>query len=223
MFGDALSDLASNYLVLLVVVGLIIIWLLLSALIGLLTGWYTLMACYPDRAERAVAKRSKAPATMGGASLNGMLSIAVCPSGLRFAMNRFFAPFSRSFLVPWSDIKIAQKHSFMPHPRTILLLGEAGRKVTLSPEFMSALMRDGASVWPEALLLPFETDHQFARRLFKQWIVATLIATVLLTVVPTLLMDVPSDDGLLALGLAIPAITIGVNYLLTYFRYRRGT
>ena len=96
-------------------------------------------------------------------------------------MNRFFMPWARSFLVPWSDIEIAQKHSFMPAPRTILLLGSKHRKVTLSPEFMAALMRDGRSVWPENLLLPFESDHQFARRLFKQWMVASLIATVLLS------------------------------------------
>jgi hypothetical protein len=222
MLSEALTSLVSDNLVLLVVLGLALIWFSLSMLIGLFSGWYALARAYPDRPERGVARRARVNATMGSATLNGLLSIEVCPSGLRFALNRLFVPFAHRFLVPWSEIEIKPKNSFMPLPRTIVLLGPAHRKLTLAPEVISVLMRDAASVWPSTLMLPIESDDQLARRLFKQWLVATLIATVLLTVLPTFLMDVPSDNGLLALGIAIPAITIGINYLLTYFRYRRG-
>ncbi len=220
MFGDAMADLVSNNLVLLVVLGLSLFWFLLAALIGFFSGWYALASAYPDRPERAVAKRARLNATMGSATLNGLLRMEVCPSGLRLALNRMVVPFARTLFVPWGDIEIRQKKAFMPLPRIILLIGRARRKVTLAPEAVFALMRDSVGVWPEALLLPLETDHQFARRLFKQWLMATLIATVLLTVIPTLLIDLPSDQGLLVLGLALPAITIGVNCVLTYFRFR---
>jgi hypothetical protein len=215
-----MTDLVSNNLVLLVVLGLVLFWLLLSALIGLFSGWYALASAYPDRPEGAVAKRAKLKATMGSATLNGLLRIDVCPSGLRLALNRIMVPLAHPLFVPWGDIEIRHKRAFMPLPKVILLLGRTRRKLTLAPEAVFALMRDSVGVWPEALLLPLETDHQFARRLFKQWLMATLIATVLLTVIPTLLIDLPGDQGLLALGLALPAATIGVNCVFTFFRFR---
>jgi hypothetical protein len=44
-----------------------------------------------------------------GVSMSGILTLGVCPSGLRVGIMRVFGPFCRDFFVLWEDIRITRR------------------------------------------------------------------------------------------------------------------
>jgi hypothetical protein len=123
------------------------LWFGATCLVGLLSGWYGLMQRYPDRAEPELAKVRLRRAFMGrgvlGAQMNGVLTLAACPSGLRLSIWRVFGPYCRPFLVPWSEIH-AEAKQFLFVKRTQLRFGtpEAGR-LSLDSETWEKLAAHG--------------------------------------------------------------------------------
>ena len=89
-------------LILVIFVGL---WLLITTLLGALTGWSGLARRFPDRDETPRIELKAQSGAMGlGVQLRGVLTLAACPSGLRVAISRALAPFSKPFFVPWGEI-----------------------------------------------------------------------------------------------------------------------
>lgn len=80
------------------------LWLLVTSLIGLTSGWYSLMKRYPDSGELALTTLTFQTARMGAARFNNILTLASCPSGLRVRLPKIFSPFGQNILVPWSDL-----------------------------------------------------------------------------------------------------------------------
>src|SRR5215813_2094390 len=83
----------------------VLLWLGITSLLGLVSGWYRLMAAFPDRNEQPQLKLAWQSGAMGpGVNMNRVLTLSVCPSGLRLGMMRIFGLFCRDFLVPWEEI-----------------------------------------------------------------------------------------------------------------------
>jgi len=81
------------------------LWLLITTLLGGLSGWSALSRRFPDRTEVPRVQLKGQSAAMGmGVQLRGILTFSACPSGLRVGIARVFAPFSHPFFVPWSEI-----------------------------------------------------------------------------------------------------------------------
>lgn len=81
------------------------LWLLITTLLGGLSGWSALSHRFPDRTETPRVQLRGQSAAMGmGVQLRGILTFSACPSGLRVGIARVFAPFSKPFFVPWSEI-----------------------------------------------------------------------------------------------------------------------
>ncbi|HVO02833.1 MAG TPA: hypothetical protein VMT54_11560 [Candidatus Cybelea sp.] len=98
------------FLVVLIPTLFVVIWLGIGLLLGLMTGWYRLMAAFPDRDEQPLLKLTWQSGAMGlGVNMNRVLKIGVCPSGLRLGMMRIFGPLCRDFLVPWQEIGLEHR------------------------------------------------------------------------------------------------------------------
>jgi hypothetical protein len=125
------------------------IWLAVTTLLALLSGWFALMRIYPDRDEQAVLHMSGQSGSMGmGVNLRGVLTLDVCPSGLPVGIMRAFGPFSRAFLVPWSDISFVRKTMFFT-PIARLRLGNAG-SLTIPATVADRMASAAGKNWPEA-------------------------------------------------------------------------
>lgn len=81
------------------------LWLGVTTLLGALSGWRAIERRYPDRPEPALEQLRGQSGRMGvGVNFNRCLRLDICTSGLRVAVPRILGPFSRPFLVPWSEI-----------------------------------------------------------------------------------------------------------------------
>jgi hypothetical protein len=86
------------------------LWLLITTLLGGLSGWSALSRRFPDRSETPRLQLRGQSAAMGmGVQLRGILTFSACPSGLRVGIARLFAPFSKPFFVPWNEIDALPK------------------------------------------------------------------------------------------------------------------
>ena len=86
------------------------LWLLVTGLLGGLSGWSAIARRFPDRNETPRFQLKGQYAAMGmGVQLRGILTFSACPSGLRVAIVRAFAPFSKPFFVPWGEIDARAK------------------------------------------------------------------------------------------------------------------
>ncbi len=90
------------------------LWLLITTLLGGLSGWSGLARRFPDRAETPRVQLKGQSASMGmGVQLRGILTFSACPSGLRVTIWRAFAPFSKPFFVPWGEIDARPKSGLL--------------------------------------------------------------------------------------------------------------
>jgi hypothetical protein len=123
------------------------LWLAITTLLSALSGWPALMKAFPDKEEAALLRLSGASGAMGlGVNLRGVLTLSVCPSGLRAGMSRFLAPFARDFLVPWDRITVTHKRAlFISVVR--LQFGQAGN-LTISETLAAGLAAAAGDRWP---------------------------------------------------------------------------
>ena len=95
-------------------------WLLSTTAIWLLSGWSRLQDHFPDRDEVPLERLRFQSAIFGrsffGANYGSCLRFDVCRGGLRVAVWRVFAPWSRPFFVPWTAIRTEPKRYLgLPH------------------------------------------------------------------------------------------------------------
>jgi hypothetical protein len=125
------------------------LWLAVTTLLSVLSGWRALMTAFPDRDETPVLRLSGQSGTMGlGVNMRGVLTLSICPSGLRVGIARFLAPFSRDFLVPWGQISTTGKRAlFMSVVK--LKFGQAGNLV-ISADLVAKLAAAAGRNWPKS-------------------------------------------------------------------------
>jgi hypothetical protein len=100
------------------------IWLLVTTMIWLISGWPGLSARFPDRDEPPLATFRLQSGLMGGmARMRNALTFSPCRTGLRVGIMRLLAPFSRPFFVPWSELKVERRQRFMG-PTAVLSFGQ---------------------------------------------------------------------------------------------------
>lgn len=124
------------------------LWLGVTTLLSLLSGWPALMKAFPDHDETPVLRLSGQSGSMGpGVNMRGVLTLSVCPAGLRVGMPRFLAPFSRDFLVPWDKISATRKRAlFMQVVK--LQFGRVG-SLTISQDLADRLASAAGGRWPK--------------------------------------------------------------------------
>jgi hypothetical protein len=127
-----------------------LLWLATTAFLGLLSGWYGLMQRYPDHAEQPLLTLKWQSGRMGfGVSLNNVLRLSACPSGLRVGIFRLFGPFSRDFFVPWEVISITRRKYFFAHVAELQFGTPPNGTLVLQAKLADKLAQAARESWPE--------------------------------------------------------------------------
>jgi len=197
------------------------LWLTVTTILAVLSGWFRLTARFPIQTdEQPLLRVGRQSGSMGfGVSMSGVLTLSVCPSGLRVGMMRVFGPFCRDFLVPWQDMSVTRKDVlFRAAARLQFGLPSVGA-LTIPAHVADRLARAAMGRWPEAGPFPEETQRETLRRLLTEWAVVTCFAALFFTLAP--LAAAPHGGRPpIAVAILFPAIFFGVVTFVRYFRER---
>jgi hypothetical protein len=149
--------------------------------------------------------------------MRGILTLGVCPSGLRVGIMRVFGPFSRDFFVPWDSISVSRETTWF-EPTAKLELGKPViGTLRIRGSFANRLARAAAAHWPEAGPFPEEPRSHLLRRLLTQWAMITCLAALRLTLAPRILAPRATPIPILV-GILPPAIVFGLFAIVRFFR-----
>ncbi len=193
-------------------------WLTVTTVLGLLSGWYFLMIRYPNREETELLRLKRLSGSMGLAfSMNRILNITVCPSGLRIGMMRVFGVFCRDFFVPWEEISVNRKDGFFGQTAG-LQFGNPSRGNLSIPSYVAdRLARASLGQWPEPGPFPEETSAQVLVSVGRQWIAVTLFAAAFFIVVPRT-MSPGANFPPISVAFLLPAVVFGIPSAFEYFK-----
>jgi hypothetical protein len=194
------------------------LWLAITTILSLLSGWIPLMTRYPNRPDEQPALRIRYQSGMMGLWVNmrGILSLSVCSSGLRIGMMRLFGPFSRDFFVPWGEIAVVRKTPLF-WPLAELRFGNpvVGR-LSIPAHVADKLAYAAGDRWPEAGPFQEENRLDLIRRLLTEWAVKTSIAALFFILVP-LFVAPPQSRPPILVAILFPAILFGLASIVRFF------
>jgi len=196
------------------------LWLMVSTILALLSGWFGLMAKYPDQTVEPILRIRAQSGTMRlGVHMRGILTLSVCPSGLRVGMMRVFGPFCRDFFVPWQSIAVIRK-TILFWPVAKLQFGNpVVGTLSISAHLADKLARAAAERWPEAGPFPEEKRGDRFRRLLAQWALATCFAALFFTLAPLVFAPSAARPPILV-AILFPAIVFGVVFMVRFLAGR---
>lgn len=196
------------------------LWLTVTTILALLSGWFRLMAEYPDQFIEPVLRLRGQSGTMGlGVGMQGILILNVCPTGLRIGMMRIFGPFCRDFFVPWESITIIRK-TIMFWPIAKLQFGNpVVGTLSISVHAADRIARAANGCWPEAGPFPEEKRGDTFRRLLGQWAVMTSFVALFFILVPLAVAPSGARPPILV-AILFPAIVFGVPLIVKFLAGR---
>ncbi len=191
-------------------------WLGVTSMLGAMSGWFTLVAEFPDRSEGALLMVNGQSGTMGNLAvgMNGILDFSVCPSGLRVGINRIFGPFSRPFFVPWGAISV-ERRSRIIGPAAVLRFGSG--RLTMAAYVADRLARASEGKWPEPGPFHVETPAQAFKSVFREWAVITVFASAFFIIAPRLLAASAGGPPIIV-AVLFPAVFFGVVSAVRFAR-----
>jgi hypothetical protein len=195
-------------------------WLTVTTILALLTGWFRLMEVFPDQSIEPILKLRGQSGTMGlGVSMHGILTLSVCPTGLRVGMMRIFGPFCRTFFIPWESIAVTRK-TILVWPFAKLQFGyPVVGTLRLSTRTADRIARAAMGHWPEAGPFPEEKRADTFRRLLAQWAGTTVLAALFFTLVPLAVAPSGGRPPILV-AILFPAIVFGFAFVVRFFAER---
>jgi hypothetical protein len=192
------------------------IWIAATISLGAMSGWYSLAAAYPDRDEPAEQTFLSVSGMMGAwVSFSRVLSIDVCPSGLRVRIWRIFGPFCRPFFVPWSDLRVERTTRFL-RPAAELSFGGVGR-LALYGDTANRLALAAGRNWPEQSTPAPEPASKAALSALAGWAIVTALASTFFIVAPRLMPPSNAPTIPIPLAIGLPAVVFGISTLIRFF------
>jgi hypothetical protein len=198
------------------------LWLIITTVLGVLSGWFSLARRYPDQKEEALFTMKRQSCSMGvGVRMNGLLRLSVCQSGLRIGMMRVFGPFCRDFFVPWEAISISRRTLFF-QPLAELRFGNPSHgKLILRNHVANRLAQAAPGLWPEVEIPAEETHSNTLRSVLSLWALQTLIASTFFLVVPRMMAPAKAHPPVLV-AILFPSVLFGLVAILDYWNRRKG-
>jgi hypothetical protein len=196
------------------------LWLTVTTILALLSGWFRLMAEYPDQSIEPILRlRGQSGAMGAGVGMRGILILSVCPTGLRVGMMRIFGPFCRDFFVPWDSIAVARKTVlFRPVAKLQFGIPVVGT-LSIPAHAADRIARAAMGCWPEEGAFPAEKRGDTFRRLLVEWAAITTLAALFFILVP--LAVAPSGASPpIAVAILFPAIVFGLVSIVRFFTER---
>jgi hypothetical protein len=198
-----------------------LLWLTVTTILSVLSGWFRLMAKFPNLVMEPILVLARQSGSMGLVGNRGILRLEACPAGLRIGINRMFGPFCRDFFVPWDDIRVTRtRSSILLWPEAKLQFGSPViGSLTIPAHVANRLARAAVEHWPESGPFPEETRRETFLRLLFQWALMTCAAALFFTLVP---LAFTSGNGHppIVLTVLFPAIVFGVAAIVSFFRQR---
>jgi len=199
----------------------VLLWFAVTVLLGFMSGWYFLMRRFPDRPETPLRTFNNQSGSIGLVGARSLLTLSVCPGGLRVGMMRIFGPFSKDFFIPWNEMSVIRKDRLLWKVATIAFGNPSVGSLTLMDDLANRLARVAGKAWPEPGPFPEETKTQASSRIFKQWLAMTGFATAFFIVVPRLMTPNGADRPPIVVAILFPAIVFGIAAMVQYFRRQR--
>ncbi len=206
---------SNHYWVLLFPLVFVGMWLLVTTLLGVMSGWFGLMQRFPDRPQPAILKLGNNYGSLRGVNFNGILTLSVCPDGLRIGVWRIFAPFARNIFVPWQALSVSRRNRVL-WKIAVLRFGASGPQLKIMSHVADRLAAAAPGRWPEPGVFRRETAADAALRIGGQWLFATAFAATFFTVVPRLEGSNTAWPPL-AVAVLFPAIAFGIFSLFRFF------
>jgi hypothetical protein len=132
----------------------VLLWFAVTALLGFISGWYFLMRRFPDRPEAPLRTFNNQSGSIGLVGARSLLTLSVCPGGLRVGMMRIFGPFSKDFFVPWNEMSVIRKDRFFWKVTKISFGNPPVGSLTLMADLADRLAGVAGIPWPEPRALP---------------------------------------------------------------------
>lgn len=199
----------------------VLMWLLVTTVLGFVSGWYALMRRYPAHSESALRTFTGQSGSMNSVGMRSVLTLGVCPSGLSVGIMRIFGIFCRDFLVPWSELDVSRSDRFIWKVAKLSLGKPALGNLTIPSEVGDNIARAAGSRWPEADAFPVETSNQSSLRIIKLWAARTGLAAAFFIIVPRLAMPKGEPGPPILVSIIFPATVFGVVGLVQYLRRER--
>lgn len=150
-------------------------WLFISSRLLTRAGWTQLVAAFPDSGGHPVRTLRGQSGKLGSVYFNGILTLAVCPAGLRVKISKMFGPFAATFLVPWGakDVERSQGtfRTGFRRMAAIQLGRPAVRNLAIQDYVADGLAYAAGKDWPERG--PFRDDYwpRAAMAAFYGWLI----------------------------------------------------
>ena len=197
------------------------LWLTVTTILGMSSGWFRLMARFPNQIAEPLLRIRGQSGWMGlGVSMHGVLTLSVCPLGLRVGIMRLFGPFCRDFFVPWEAISITRKNFWFWRVAKLQFGSPSVGSLAIPAYVANRLAHAAMGRWPETGSFSEEKRRDTLRRLLTQWAVITGIAALFFTIVP-LAAAPPGARPPIVVAILFPAIVLGVFTIIRYVRERR--
>lgn len=193
------------------------LWLTVTTVLGIASGWFSLQHRYPVAHEPVLLRLRGRSGSMGvGVAMSGILSLGACRSGLRIGIWRLFGPFQRPFLVPWQDIRAEPSRALFT-PMVRLTFGDGGR-LTIDARSWTRLREAAAAAGARDLPspTPVVTREAAARGAVLQWALGTLVVGCFFYVVPRLEGGQPAPS--IAVCFGFPAVVFGIGTAIRLLR-----
>jgi hypothetical protein len=198
-------------------VAFVALWLVITTILALLSGWFRLEAAYPNRAVEPILRLRHQAGAMGpGVNMTNILSLSVCPSGFRVGISRLFAPFCRDFFVPWEHITVTRETIFFWRVVRLQFGDPEVGTLTNAPHVASRLARAAGALWPEPGPVPEPNRSDVARRLLGEWLLLTCMSALFFILAP--LAAPKNARPPIAVAILFPAIVLGVVVLVKFLR-----
>jgi hypothetical protein len=196
-------------------IGFVLAWVAVTTVLSAASGWFSLMRHYPNVPESPVLTLGMQSGSVGNARVGAVVSLSVCPSGLRIGMLRVFGPFCRPVFVPWDAMRITRQNRLLWKSATISIGHPPVGTVTLPAEVANRLARAAANSWPEPGPIPVETSTQVRTRVLTEWAVQTGLAAAFFFIVPRLVTPSRAWPPI-AVAILFPAIVFGAAAVIRY-------
>lgn len=198
----------------------VLMWFAATTTLGFLSGWYALMNRFPDRAEAASLTLRNQSGMLGIVGMQRVLTLSVCPTGLRVGMLRIFGLFCKNFFVPWDSIRVERKDRFFWRSAVLEFGAEGNARLSIPEDIANQLARSAGDKWAEPGPFPEETDAEAVSRIVKQWVAMTAVAAAFFTLAPRMLAP-QAPPFPMAVTILFPAVVFAINGLIQYLRRRR--
>ena len=178
------------------------------------------MRVFPDRPqEKPVATFKRESGMVGPVSMHGILTLSLCPTGLRVGIMKLFGPFAKDFLVPWDAISVSRKR-MLGWKYADVSFGDYG-KLRVSDLLADRLWRTVPQSWPERGVPGAVTSKRLLRDYFLKWLILTSAASAFFIIAPRIAVHGSGNYPPILVAILFPAITIGLAFGFQYLTHER--